>query len=119
MFTVCPQCGVYDEEKVIDPSGPFAICPACNYAHRFLRLPLFVVSGASGSGKSTLGLALVPLLHDCVVMESDLLWRPEFTTLQDGYRSYRNLWLLLAKNIGQGGRPVVLVGTALPEQFEA
>ena len=29
------------------------------------------------------------------------------------------MWLRVAKNIGQAGRPVVLCGTALPEQFEA
>ncbi len=31
---------------------------------------------------------------------------------------FRNTWLRVAKNIGQAGRPVVLVGSALPEQFE-
>jgi hypothetical protein len=118
MFNVCPQCGEFSEEKVIDTRGPFAICPHCGYAHQFERLPLFVVTGASGSGKSTIGLALVPALRDCVVIESDILWRPEFDTPEDGYRTYRNLWLRLAKNIGQGGRPVVLIGSAVPEQFE-
>jgi UDP-N-acetyl-D-mannosaminuronic acid transferase (WecB/TagA/CpsF family) len=49
----------------------------------------------------------------------DSLWRPEFVTLEDGYHPYRNLWLRLAKNIGQNGRPVLLVGSALPDQFEA
>jgi predicted kinase len=119
MFNVCPRCGVYSEEKTIDVRGPFAICPRCGYAHRFERLPLFILTGASGSGKSTIGLALVSVLQECVVMDSDILWRPEFDTPQDDYRTYRNLWLRLAKNIGQNGRPVLLVGTAVPEQFEA
>ena len=69
VFTICPQCGDYSEEKTIDTSGPFAICPSCGYAHPFKRLPLFVVTGASGSGKSTIGLALAPLLRDCILME--------------------------------------------------
>ncbi|MGZ6286091.1 MAG: AAA family ATPase [Ktedonobacterales bacterium] len=119
MFNVCPQCGEYLEEKAIDVRGPFAICPVCGYAHHFERLPLFIVSDASGSGKSTLALALVRQLHECVVMESDILWLPEFDTPEDGYRAYRNLWLRLAKNISQSGRPVVLIGSAVPEQFEA
>jgi hypothetical protein len=119
MFNVCPQCGEYSDEKTIDPRGPFAICPFCGYARPFERLPLFILTGASGSGKSTVGLALAPVLRDeCVVMESDILWRPELATPEDGYRSYRNLWLRVAKNIGQGGRPVVLIGSAVPEQFE-
>src|SRR5215472_9131018 len=89
MFNICPECGEYSEEKAIDPSGPFAICSFCGHAQRFERLPLFIVTGASGSGKSTVGLALVRRLRECVVMETDILWRPEFDTPQDGYRTYR------------------------------
>jgi predicted kinase len=118
MFNICLECGEYSEEKAIDASGPFAICPFCGYAQRFKRLPLFIVTGASGSGKSTLGLALVSRLQECVVMETDILWRPEYDTPQDGYRTYRTLWLRLAKNISQSGKPVILVGSAVPEQFE-
>jgi predicted kinase len=118
MFNICPECGEYSEEKAIDASGPFAICPFCGYAQRFARLPLFIVTGASGSGKSTLGLALVARPHECVVMEGDILWRPEYDTPQDGYRTYRTLWLRLANNISQSGKPVVLVGSAIPAQFE-
>lgn len=119
MFDRCPQCGEYAEEKTVDARGPFAICPLCGYAHRFERLPLFIVTGASGSGKSTLGLALMPVLRECVVMESDILWRTELATPEDGYRGYRNLWLRVANNISQSGRPVVLLGSAVPEQFES
>lgn len=118
MFNVCPQCGIYDEEKRIDPSGPWAICPYCNHAHPFVQLPLFVLTGASGAGKSSVCLHLPPALPECVCLESDILWRGEFATPDDNYRSYRNMWLRVAKNIGQGGRPVVLCGTALPDQFE-
>jgi len=52
-------------------------------------------------------------------LESDILWRSEFATPDDNYRSYRNMWLRVAKNVAQAGRPVVLCGTALPDQFEA
>jgi predicted kinase len=119
VFNVCPRCGEYAEEKVIDPEGPFAICPRCGYAHRFVRLPLFLLSGASGTGKSTICMELVGRASDHVVMESDILWMPEFATPEDDYRRYRNLWLRVAKNVHQAGRPVVLCGTAVPEQFEA
>jgi predicted ABC-type ATPase len=118
MFNTCPECGEYSEERAIDVGGPFAICPFCGHAQPFEQLPLFVVTGASGSGKSTLGLALVPRLHECVVMDSDIFWRPEYDTPQDGYRTYRTLWLRLAKNISQSGKPVVLVGSAIPAQFK-
>jgi predicted ABC-type ATPase len=118
MFNVCPNCGEYSVEKSIDASGPFAVCPYCHYAHPFLQQPLFIISGASGAGKTTVGLALVPILKECVVMGSDILWGMVPATPDDNYSSYRNLWLRVAKNIGQAGRPVVLCGTALPEQFE-
>ncbi len=118
MFNVCPKCGEYSVEKTIDPSGPFAICPFCDYAHPFLQQPLFIITGASGSGKTTACLELLPLLHECVVLESDILWGAFPATPEDNYRDYRNMWLRVAKNIGQSGRPVVLCGTAIPEQFE-
>jgi predicted kinase len=119
MFNVCAQCGVYDEEKTIDPTGPFAICPHCNHQHRFVQSPLFVLTGASGAGKSSVCLHLPATLPECVAIESDILWRSEFATPDDNYRSYRNLCLRVAKNVAQGGRPVVLCGTALPDQFES
>lgn len=118
MFNVCPSCGEYSVEKEIDPSGPFAVCPHCHYAHPFVRQPLFVLTGASGAGKTTTGLALSPQLSEAVVLEGDTLWDPAFDTPKDNYRRYREICLRLAKNIGQSGRPVVLVGTAIPEQFE-
>ena len=118
MFNVCPQCGQYSDEKSIDPAGPFAICPYCGYRHRFVQAPLFVLTGASGSGKTTIGRELIAKMSECVVMESDILWRSEFATPEDNYRAYRNLWLRVAKNISQAGRPVVLCGSAIPEQFE-
>jgi broad-specificity NMP kinase len=119
VFNICPQCGEYAEEKQIDPAGPFAICPHCSYAHPFLQQPLFIVTGASGAGKSAVCLALVPILQECVVLDSDILWGIIPATAEDNYRSYRNAWLRLAKNIGQAGRPVVLFGSAIPEQFES
>jgi hypothetical protein len=119
MFNVCPACGVYSVDKAIDPAGPFAVCPHCNHAHRFQRLPLFVVTGASGAGKTPVCLHLPAHLTECVVLESDILWRPEFDTPETEYAAYRDLWLRLAKNIGQSGRPVVLGGSALPHQFAA
>ena len=118
MFNVCPACGEYSVEKEIDPSGPFAICPRCGHRERFRRLPLFVVTGASGSGKTSVCLRLPDRLPECVVLEMDVLWAPAFDTPEDNYASFRDVWLRLAKNVGQSGRPVVLGGTATPGDFE-
>ncbi len=118
MFNVCPHCGKYSDQKTIDPNGPFAVCPYCGHHHRFVQLPLFVLTGASGSGKTTIALHLATALHECITMESDILWGAVPATADDNYQGYRNIWLRVAKNIGQSGRPVVLVGSALPQQFE-
>jgi hypothetical protein len=118
MFDVCPACGLYSVEKTIDLAGPFAVCPHCGYAQPFLRQSLFIVTGASGAGKTTACLALVGQLSECVVLDSDVLWDGRFNTPEDNYRAYRALWLSLARDIGQNGRPVVLFGSAVPDQFE-
>ena len=119
MFNVCPQCGQYSDEKAIDPQGPFAVCPFCHHAHRFVQLPLFVVTGASGAGKTTIGLNLARTFDRCVTMDSDMLWGAVPWSRGDDHRGYHNTWLRVAKNIGQAGRPVVLLATSLPEHFEA
>ena len=118
MFNVCPGCGEYSVKKAVDPEGPFAVCGRCGHRQPFLRLPLFVVTGASGAGKSAVALALPALLPECVVLETDVLWGAVPASGDDGLRSYWETWLRLAKNIHQGGRSVVLCGTVLPEQLE-
>jgi hypothetical protein len=118
VFDVCPACGIFDEEKTVDPRGPYAICPHCDYGHPFVRLPLFVLTGASGAGKSALCLQLCGKLAGCVCLETDIYWRPEFATPDDDYHAFRNLCLRTAKNISQSGQRVMLCGSATPGQFE-
>lgn len=82
------------------------------------KLPLFVVSGASCAGKSTACNILFQAEQDYIVMESDLLWNDLFNTPEDNYYEYRRLWSRVAANISQIGKPVVLCGCGIPEQFE-
>lgn len=51
-------------------------------------------------------------------MESDLLWNNIYNTPEDDYREYRRLWMRVCANISQIGKPVVLCGCAVPDQFE-
>jgi adenylate kinase family enzyme len=118
MFNVCPNCGEYHADKIIVPEGAYAVCPDCNYRHKFFRLPLFVITGASGTGKTTTCLALAVKAKDFVVMESDILWRDEFNQPATDYRNYRETWLRVCKNISQTGRSVILCGAGVPAQFE-
>jgi len=120
MMNVCFQCGMYHADKTIDPSGPFAICPDCGYKHPFKQLPLLIVSGASGSGKTTVCQHLLGQVTRLVLLDSDILWRPEFNTPDTNYRDFFETWLRVCKNISQSGRPVVLfgAGVGVPENIE-
>lgn len=118
MFNTCARCGSYHADKTIDPAGPYAICPECGYRHPFRQLPLFVITGASGAGKSSVCTELAQHTDDVVVMESDILWQNEYASQGPDYRHYREMWLRVCKNISQAGKPVVLCGCAVPEQFE-
>ena len=121
MMNVCYQCGQYRPDKIIDPQGPYAICPECGCRHPFLRLPLFIVSGASAAGKSTLLQYLLGRVTEYVLLDSDILWRPAFNQPDNQYRDFFETWLRVCKNIGQSGRPAMLFGAGLgvPENIEA
>ena len=118
MFNVCSNCGEDRADKIIDPEGVYAICPNCRFRHEFIRLPLFILTGASGVGKSAVCLGLAARMKEVVVMESDILWRAEFDRPGTNYRDYRETWLRVCKNISQAGRPVILCGVGEPTQFE-
>ncbi|HVN54000.1 MAG TPA: AAA family ATPase [Anaerolineaceae bacterium] len=120
MMNICHRCGLYRADKLIDPKGPFAVCPECGYKHLFRQLPLFVVSGASGTGKTTILQKLLGRLDEFVLLDSDILWRAEFNNPEDNYRSFFEIWLRVAKNIAQSGRPVMLfgAGAGVPANIE-
>jgi hypothetical protein len=58
------------------------------------------------------------LRHRCVALESDIQWSRVPASADDDDHSRRNVWLRLAKNIGQASLPIIRCGTALPDQFE-
>lgn len=118
MFNVCPGCGEYTDAKEIIDLPKRAVCPACKYEHQFLSLPLFVVTGASGSGKTTAALELIKLAQNFVVLDQDILWNDNYNVPEDDCRLFRNTWLRIIKNIHQAGKPVVLFGSTIPQQYE-
>jgi predicted kinase len=119
MFNVCTNCGLSHPALGLKQSG-FLVCPSCGHARAHRLLPLLLVGGPAGAGKSTAGALLLGALTEAVVIESDILWRPEFNTPRDGYQNYFSLWLGLSAHIAQSGRPVVLFGAgfAVPHSVE-
>jgi len=120
MLNICVNCGLYRPDKVIDPAGPYAICPECGHRHPFRWLPLFIVSGASGAGKSTVCHHLLGRFTDVVLLDSDILWRAEFESPAAAGPNFIETWLRVAKSVGQSGRPVVLFSTGMgvPDNIE-
>jgi gluconate kinase len=119
VFNTCRRCGAYHADKLVNPAGPFAICPACGERHPFRQLPLLLVCGPSGGGKTTVLQDLLGKLTAAVLLEGDLLWRDSFNAVDDNYRDFFETWLRLAKNINQSGRPAVLfIAGAIPPNIE-
>ena len=115
MMNVCVHCGRYNAAKIIvrdDTSRStgmaYAICPNCGYKQIFRHLPLFIVCGASGTGKTAACTYLATNIQKFIPLDGDILWRPTFNQPEDNYASFYELWLRMAKNISQAGRPVVL-----------
>lgn len=123
MLNICRNCGEYrvdkQVEKVIDQQTAVAICPLCQHEHPFRLLPFLAVCGASGTGKTTVCDQLMTTMQDAVVLDGDLLWRPEFDKPENQHRDFFETWLRLGKNIGQSGRPFVLFGAGvIPNNVE-
>ncbi len=116
---VCVGCGDRFEKPVVAPHDPVLVCAQCGHRQPFLRLPLFALTGPSGAGKSTVGRHLSRALGDvAVVVEQDVLWTAGLQDPAEDFRQFRSTWLRMAGMLHQSGRPVVLVGTVVPVQFE-
>jgi broad-specificity NMP kinase/DNA-directed RNA polymerase subunit RPC12/RpoP len=114
-LTICAGCGAWFDRPVVAADAAVLVCPDCGHRRPFRRLPLFALTGPSGGGKSTVGRLLPGELGErVVVLEQDVLW----TGGLHDQAAFRRTWLRMAGMIHQAGRPVVLVGTVVPEELE-
>src|SRR5204863_1408930 len=88
-------------------------------ATELLAPPLFI-TGDSGAGKTTLYEALVGTVDEAIMIDADLLWGvgPKHNHPGSGYRQFRGLILHLAERLAKNGKPVVVEGSCMPEQYE-
>lgn len=121
MFRICPACGEPTRNAVVDPATRRLLCDICGKTSAIEILPpLLFVTGASGAGKGTLYEALVGKVQEALLIDQDLLWgvNPAHDDPDSGYREFRGLVLHLAERLAKNGKPVVVEGSCMPEQYE-
>lgn len=105
MVDICPRCGSYDWDKTVD--GNKITCPKCGHSWDFLKLPLFVVTGASGVGKTATVQALQARSREFVCMDGDMLYNllPHETAADCLAQTEQTM--VFSRNIMQCGKPAV------------
>jgi broad-specificity NMP kinase len=111
----CERCGAVGVAAHAAARDVVLSCPTCGHEETRRRLPFFSVTGASGSGKSTICRRLWHLLPECVTLDGDLLWSPALWKTPD---AFYERWLIVAAQIAQSGRPVVVCTAAMPGAWE-
>ncbi len=110
MINACSACGIYRADKRVDRTRSVVICPECAHESPFRFRPLLAVGGPSGCGKTAVLLRIASGAPPFIALESDIFWRPEFDTPDDGYSAFFELLLRTAKNINQSDRTAVVFG---------
>ena len=108
MSSVCEHCG---NQVVLQPAphSSALVCPECRQAYRSGSLQ--IVTGVSGAGKSSILPSLRHLLPAWSVFDTDGIFWGE--TPQEW-----ELWLKVAWQLAQCGRPVLLCGYIVPWQLQ-
>lgn len=105
MVEICPKCGNYDPDKIVTDNT--MTCPKCGHTRDFLKLPLFVVTGASGVGKSTTVQALQSACRELVCFDSDLFYNIMPHETPEDYMAQTEAMMAFARDVMQCGRPTV------------
>lgn len=105
MVDSCPKCGNYEWDK--DVNGRTISCPRCGHSWDFLKLPLFIVTGASGVGKTTTLQALQRWSRDFVCLDSDLFYNLMPHETPEDYMAQTEQLMAFARDVMQCGKPTV------------
>lgn len=105
MVDICPKCGNYDWDKTVE--GGAVTCKKCGHEWGFLKLPLFIVTGASGVGKTTTVQALQRMSRDFVCLDSDLFHSVMPHETREDYMAQTEQLMAFARDVMQCGKPTV------------
>ncbi len=105
MIGTCSNCGNHQWDKKIE--GDIITCPICGNSWKFLKKPIFVLTGCSGVGKTTCGSILQRMTNDYVVLDADMFYNIMPHQSDEDYFDQLEQMYSLSKNISQCGRSVV------------
>ncbi len=107
MIEICPKCGNYEWDKVVDENDRSKIkCPKCSHEWNFKGLPLFILTGCSGVGKTTTAIELQQRNTDFIVLDADFFTIMPSETNED-WEAHIEHMQRISVDIMQAGLPVM------------
>lgn len=105
MIGTCSNCGNHKWDKQIEED--MIICPFCGSRWRFLKKPIFFLTGCSGIGKTTTGIEIQRMTTDFAVLDADMYYNIMPHDCDADYLDQIEQIYSLSKNISQCGKAVV------------
>lgn len=105
MIAICPKCGSHKWNKEVEDN--IIRCPDCGERWRFIKKPLYILTGCSGIGKTVTAKEIQRLTADFVVLDADMFYNiMPHDTDADNFAQVEQMGSL-SKNIMQSGKPVL------------
>lgn len=105
MIGICTKCGNHQWDKEV--KGDEIHCPKCGNSWKFIKLPLFILTGCSGIGKTTTAMEIIRRKAEFTVLDGDMFYNiMPHETEEDYYDQVEQIGSL-SKNLMQIGLPVL------------
>ena len=115
MIGICAKCGNHGWDKeVIDDE---IICPRCGNRWKFVKLPLFILTGCSGVGKTATAMEIIRRRTEVVVLDGDMFYNIMPHETEEDYFDQAEQIGSLSKNLMQTGKPVLWAKAGNLDQF--